>query len=229
MVSQGSNGSHPSGAEQPTPGPDKSGEHAGPDKPGTHPGPDKAGKHPGRSHPSADQVLAALTAFHDWVLRPRVRLTLIGVGLLLIGALMLTNSVWTLPLVIIGALMVAIAWVGRRLEGRVAVQWGESGTELAFRARIRAPDPGRRPALLAAGLGPSEPPEPSDGKSAETENDDVIDGHAHTVEIEVAELEALIAAAEAQEGSGGGTNGTAAPRDRLRVAYGGGRRGDAAS
>src|SRR5438270_12038548 len=95
----------------------------------------------------SQQLLATLQSVHEWVLRPRVRLTLIGVGLLLIGGLMLINSVWTLPLVIVGALMVAIAWVGHRLEGRFAVQWGESGTELAFRARIMAPA-GTRPILL---------------------------------------------------------------------------------
>ena len=176
-MSQGHNGSQGSSEERPAPSPPDADAATG-----------AAAGH-GTHHRSTEQALAALASFHDWALRPRVRLTLIGVGLLLIGALMLTNSVWTLPLVIVGALMVAIAWVGRRLEGRFAVQWGETGTELAFRARIRAPGP-RPPALLAP---PLEAADPEPGSSP---REDVIDGDAHTVEIEVAELEALIAAAE---------------------------------
>jgi len=61
--------------------------------------------------------------------------------LLVIGALIISNSVWTLPLVIGGALMVAIAWIGHRLDGRLVVEWGEAGTELAFRATVKAAHP----------------------------------------------------------------------------------------
>ena len=74
-------------------------------------------------------------------MRPRVRLTLTGAVLLLVGLLIATNTVWTLPLVIVGALMVAVAWIGHRLEGRFAVEWGEAGTQLAFNATIKAPQP----------------------------------------------------------------------------------------
>jgi hypothetical protein len=171
---------------------------------------------------STQHLLATLESVHEWVLRPRVRLTLIGVGLLLIGGLMLTNSVWTLPLVIVGALMVAIAWVGHRLEGRFAVQWGESGTELAFRARIRAPAADRTILLDP----PSTPDDPTPGKQSVGEREGVIDGSARTVEIEVAELEALIAAAERRDAEGAPAEGAAKSTDRLRVAYGGPRRSD---
>ena len=58
----------------------------------------------------------------QWVGRPRVRLSLIGVLLLLIGGVFVTNSVWTLPVVVIGALMVVVAWMGHRLEGRFAIE-----------------------------------------------------------------------------------------------------------
>jgi hypothetical protein len=84
-------------------------------------------------------------------MRPRVRLTLTGVLLLLVGGLIAPNTVWTLPLVIIGALMVAVAWIGHRLEGRFAVEWGEAGTQLAFNTTIKAPHPAAdAPALGAA-------------------------------------------------------------------------------
>src|SRR5258707_725998 len=43
--------------------------------------------------------------------RPRVRLAAVGV-LVLAAGLVVTSSVWTLPLVIVGGVMVLIAWIG---------------------------------------------------------------------------------------------------------------------
>jgi hypothetical protein len=136
-----------------------------------------------------------------------VRLTVTGAILLSIGALVTTNSVWTLPLVLIGALMVAIAWIGHRLDGRFAVEWGQAGTQLAFRAQIK---PAR--AALPAGVqtpSSSEQRPHADGRSGAGDDPDagvvdppdadVVEGEAHTVEIDVADLRALLAAAEAAE------------------------------
>jgi hypothetical protein len=86
----------------------------------------------------------------EWLKQPRVRLSLTGTLLLLIGGLLMTSSVWTFPLVIVGALMVAIAWIGHRLEGRFAVEWGQTGTQLAFRATIKAAHLGHDAAIPAA-------------------------------------------------------------------------------
>jgi hypothetical protein len=135
-------------------------------------------------------------AAHAWLMRPRVRLTLVGVLLLVTGALVLTSSVWTLPLVIVGAMMVGTAWIGHRLEGRFAVEWGETGTQLAFRATIKTAQrtAGDAPAL-GAGDDAVRPADPDATATA----DDVIEGEAHTIEIDVGELKALIAAAEAAE------------------------------
>jgi hypothetical protein len=145
----------------------------------------------------AQWLTATGSSFYAWLMRPRVRLTVTGALLLLIGALVASNSVWTLPLVIVGALMVAVAWIGHRLEGRFAVEWGEAGTQLAFNATIKAPQPtSEAPALRAAAPAPS--PQPS-RPALQITSDDVIEGEAHTVEINVAELKALIAAAEAAD------------------------------
>jgi hypothetical protein len=136
------------------------------------------------------------SSLYAWLMRPRVRVTVTGALLLLIG-LILGNTVWTLPLVIVGALMVAVAWIGRRLEGRFAVEWGEGGTELAFRATIKAAQPtADAPALVAAS---ATEPAPAHRIELVAGPDDVIEGEAHTVEINVTELKALIAAAEAAE------------------------------
>ena len=149
------------------------------------------------SPPWAESLTTTASAFHRWLMRPRVRLTLIGALLLLVGGLIATNSVWTLPLVIVGALMVAVAWIGHRLEGRFAVEWGETGTQLAFKATIKAAQPTSEiPALAAAPL--AGPARARPAELAPTP-DDVIEGEAHTVEINVSELKALIAAAEAAE------------------------------
>jgi hypothetical protein len=131
-------------------------------------------------------------AFSEWLSRPRVRLAVSGVILLLVGGLQLTSSVWTLPLVLAGALMVATAWIGYRLEGSFTVEWGQAGTQLGVRARVK-PAHAEPPALPA-------PPSvaATDPTSADNE---VIEGEAHTVEIDVAELKALIAAAEGRSAS----------------------------
>ena len=156
---------------------------------------------PDRAERTASPVWPALTGagaeLCAWLMRPRVRLTLTGVLLLLVGGLIAPNTVWTLPLVIIGALMVAVAWIGHRLEGRFAVEWGEAGTQLAFNTTIKAP----HPASDAPALGATSPARPTPTVAAELTPtlDDVIEGEAHTVEINVSELKALIAAAEAAE------------------------------
>jgi hypothetical protein len=139
------------------------------------------------SHSRIETARLVLRAFGEWLSRPRVRLAVIGVILLLVGGLQMTSSVWTLPLVLIGAVMVAIAWIGRRLEGSFSVEWGQSGTQLGFRARVN-PAHDEPPALPA--------PPPVQTTSPVLADGDVIEGEAHTVEIDVAELKALIAAAE---------------------------------
>ncbi len=121
------------------------------------------------------QLAALASSAAEWLSQPRVRLSLTGVLLLLIGGLLMSSSVWTLPLVIVGALMVAIAWIGHRLEGRFAVEWGQTGTQLAFRATIKAAHAGD--AIVPTAV-------------------QTIDGQAHTVELDLAELKALIAAVE---------------------------------
>lgn len=139
----------------------------------------------------AESVTEVASEAYAWLMRPRVRLCVIGATLLLVGALIMTNSVWTLPLVVIGALMVAVAWIGHRLEGHFAVEWGEAGTQLAFNATVKAAQ--RSPEAPALQTGAVATPAVPDAT--------VIEGEAHTVEIDVGELRALIAAAEAGDAS----------------------------
>jgi hypothetical protein len=143
-----------------------------------------------------------------------------GVILLMVGGLFVTSSMWTLPLVIVGALMIVIAWVGRRIDGRLAIEWGETGTQLEFRAEIKsAPSARPAPVQMSSGARALEGT-PED----ELEDADVVEGEAHTVEIEVAELKALIAAAETAEAAIAQTEASAQATRNLRVANGGGGR-----
>ena len=109
------------------------------------------------------------------------------------GGLLLTDSVWTLPLVIVGAVMVLVAWIGHRLEDRIDVEWGKTGTELAFRATVKA----ARPELPIVTTSVADPP-PAANPTPASPEDQVIEGEAHTVEVDVGELKSLIAAVEAE-------------------------------
>ena len=53
--------------------------------------------------------------------------------------------------------MVAVAWIGHRLEGRFAVEWGEAGTQLAFKATIKAAHRPRRSGVGVPLAGPAAP------------------------------------------------------------------------
>jgi hypothetical protein len=178
------------------PAPAEGGDSASANVAGAPPTPEALSK--SKSSPWGDWILPVASSFSELLARPRLRLIATGAVLLLIGGLLVPNSVWTLPVVIIGAVMVAIGWVGGRLDGRFAVEWGQTGTQLEFRARIAAPSHER----------PSRP-EP-----------EIIDGTAHTVELELAELEALIVAAETPEAQTAATASTRAVQ-KLRVARGG--------
>ena len=170
-----------------------------------------------RLQPDTSRWSRRLSAAGRWITarlaRPRVRLCLIGVLLLVLAALGVTTSVWTLPVVIVGIVMLVIAWIGSRLDGRFAVEWGETGTQLEFRARIRAPEPAQH-TLVAPAIPAARPPAvriPQVGLS----DGDVIEGQGRTIEIDVAELKALIAAAEADDPARApGPASAATPSDR---------------
>ncbi|MDQ6779228.1 MAG: hypothetical protein M3071_24060 [Actinomycetota bacterium] len=218
MSSEAKNGSeHAEATSSPAPVSD----HAPDPKPEPAPRPEATP----RSVPGPGWLKDVAVSVCQWLARPRVRLTVTGLSLVLVGGVFVTSSVWTLPLVIAGALMVVIAWVGHRLDGRFAVEWGETGAQLEFRAKMRAPEHSR-PALTQAAPSPRTVAQVAE---PEPEDAEVIEGEAHTVEIEVAELRALVAAAETAEAEVAQSEATAHAARILRVAHGGGRSSDAAS
>jgi hypothetical protein len=134
-------------------------------------------------------LLGAASQTGRWIAgvwsQPKIRLGIIGAVLLLLGAAVLPGSVWTLPLVILGAILLLVASVGSRLDGRLTLEWGERGTQLEFRAAVKPTQPRPHPGLRLAPVPPEAP--------------EIIEGEAHTVEIDVDELKALIATAEADQ------------------------------
>lgn len=166
------------------------------------------------------RLQSIVAQWHQWLLRPRVRLSATGVLLLLIGGLLMANSVWTLPLVVIGGVMVVIAWIGRRLDGGFTVEWGQTGTQLAFRAEIKAAP---APPVTQAPTGSREL---TPGQLAAPEAAGAIEGEAHTVEIDVGELRALLAAVENAGAELASTDGSMPATRSLRVAYDGARRSE---
>jgi hypothetical protein len=140
--------------------------------------------------PWLDHIGTVTSRLGTGLSRPPVRLAATGVLLLLVAIVLVPSSVWTLPLVIVGALMVLVAWIGSRLRGHALVEWGETGARVDFHAAVASPR--HRQA--------SPPAQPRPFIAAVPESDDagVIEGEAHTVEIDLGELNALIAAAESE-------------------------------
>ena len=154
--------------------------------------------------------------------RPRVRTAVVGVLLIVLGAAIINNSAWTFPVVLVGIIMIVVAWVGGRLEGRFGIEWGEAGAGFELRARFRSAGVSTPPHTRPLPAGPSTTTTTAVAAApavtatttagAETplapEADVVIDGEAHTIEIDVNELKALIAAAERSPSETATVNGT---------------------
>jgi hypothetical protein len=132
---------------------------------------------------------AALNALREFGSRGPVRLGLVGLLLLVLG--LTGHSVWAVPALIVGLVMVVVAWAGPRLSGRVVLDWGESGFQVEMKAAVRSTrhhfvtheHPETLPAPIPLNPRPAPAPKPK-------------------VEIDADELTALIAAAQRASGTG---------------------------
>lgn len=133
--------------------------------------------------------------------RRGLRTVLMGGALVLIALILGMNSPWTLPLVIAGVLLIAVGSLGPRLSGRMAIEFGASGTVIEMRTEITPPgtvaSEHNRTLPLPVAVAVEEGAEPAAPIEAE-----VIEGTGETIEIEVAKLEELIATAEAGRPAG---------------------------
>ena len=120
--------------------------------------------------------------------RRGLRIGLLGALMVFVALILGMNSAWTIPFVAVGCVMIAAGALGPRLNGRVAVEWGASGTVIELRTEITPPG------TVAAEHGRTLPLPAVVGAETAAEAE-VIEGTGETIEIEVSELEALLDAA----------------------------------
>jgi hypothetical protein len=156
-------------------------------------------------------LTGALAGPAAWLARPRVRSVLVGLVLIVLGLTALSDSVWTLPVLIIGVLMIVVAWVGSRLEGRFVVEWSDRGAGFEMRARFKSASILAHPSLARHSV--------NAGMSAESPGPSTIEGHAHTVEIDSEALRALVRAAERSMDPAPASTTSSTPTDGLAVEW----------
>ena len=124
-----------------------------------------------------------------------------GVEATIGGVLALAAAVWlgggsalTVPLVVLGVVLLLVGILGRRLRGRVSLEWGPSGASFDFSAAIAPPGRTRVPdAPSRAGAALPAPP------AEEPEDAEVVESTGETIELEVESLRALLAARDAAD------------------------------
>lgn len=146
----------------------------------------------------------ALTELGD---RRGLRIVILGAVLVLIALFAGMDSALTIPILIVGGLMIAIGSLGPRLSGRFAIEFGASGTVIEMRTEVTPPgtvasEHNRRLPLPAT-------VEQAEAQADEPQDAEVIEGTGETIEIDVAELEALVEAA--QNNGDGSSDRVAAP------------------
>lgn len=134
--------------------------------------------------------------------RRGLRTGLLGFALVLVAIDLGGGSALSVPLFVIGALMLATGALGPRLHGSLAIEWGADGTEIQLSTRIDAPDARlrRRPEMDAAQA--EEPGAVLGETAAGTSEPKVIEGRADTIEVDVAELAALLDAGRSAPDAG---------------------------
>ncbi len=111
--------------------------------------------------------------------RRGLRAALLGAFLVVLGAYLGGGSALTVPLFVVGLVLIFLGALGPRLSGRLHVEWGADGAKLDLHTEVAAPGAAAR-AELSAGA---------------TKEPKVIESTGETVEIELAELQALVEAA----------------------------------
>jgi hypothetical protein len=131
--------------------------------------------------------------------RAGLRLALIGVALVIAAFELGAGSALSVPLLVVGLVMLVVGALGSRLRGRFAVDFGPGGAVIEARAEIAPP---RRTAPVT-----SPPTKPritlvTPTASDQSGPDDVIEGHGETIEMDVAQLKRLLAAERADTAGG---------------------------
>lgn len=67
------------------------------------------------------------------------RVAVIGVVLVIVGLQLGNDSAWTVPVLVVGAVLILAGALGTRLSGKLAIEWGEDGASFEMRARVAPP------------------------------------------------------------------------------------------
>lgn len=185
---------------------------AAPDTPATPTEPPLAERAARKAGQGLEQ--GARAAWQGLAERRGLRVALAG-GIVLLVALRLgTDSALSVPLLVVGLVMVVVGAMGPRLRGRFAVEFGPDGTSIELQTHIAAPGTVAAPAPAIA-EGPARPrialvhPAPAqpatddpgapvvDVREPVPEDAMVVEGHGETIEMDVEQLRALLAAERA--------------------------------
>ena len=132
---------------------------------------------------SVERILAA--GWGELRERRALRVTLAGIALVVFALYLGGGSALTVPLLVIGCVLVLAGLFGPRLSGRLVVEWGPQGTRIDFHTDVASAPPAEPVAAPTALERPAAAPQ-------------VIEARGETIEIEVAQLEALATGARAQ-------------------------------
>ncbi len=142
-----------------------------------------------------------------------LRAALAGVALVIIGLLLGAESAVAVALIAVGVVMLVVGWAGRRLRGRLAIEFGPEGTTIELQAHVASPVRPRPPAIQPPetpaapriyALSRRDPATPAaaaspagattGGDAGQPPDAEVIEGTGETIEMDVSQLKALLAA-----------------------------------
>lgn len=136
---------------------------------------------------------------HALIERPGLRLAVIGAGLVAAAFELGSGSALSVPLLVVGLVMLVVGVLGSRLRGRFVLDFGPGGMVIEARAEVAPPPQATlalppKPRITLVTPTPDEP--------SVYDEDDVIEGHGETIEMDVAQLRRLLAAERADVAGG---------------------------
>lgn len=189
-------------ASEPTPGPTAA------DPTPTPTGPPLAERAARKAGQGIEQ--GARAAWRGLAERRGLRVALAGAVVLLVALRLGTDSALSVPLLIVGLVMVTVGAMGPRLRGRFSLEFGPDGTSIEVQTHIAAPGKTaapvpalpvapERPRIALVHPAPAAPvaAEPSPEQEPAPADAVVVEGHGETIEMDVEQLRALLAAERA--------------------------------
>lgn len=126
--------------------------------------------------------------------RRGLRTALVGIALIITALILGGDSALTVPLLVLGTVLVILGVMGPRLSGHFSVEFGSDGTRIDLRTDIAAP--GTVAPSIRGELREAE--RDVEALSERVRDAEVVEGQGETIEIDVSELRSLMAEARTQ-------------------------------